>query len=72
MHISTIVIKNYRAIDFLKIDFRSNMQFLYGENGTGKSSIIYAINDLLMILNEKNNGVAVQKLPIIFNSARIT
>lgn len=69
MRIERITIKNYRGIDNLTIDFKSNFNVLFGFNGSGKSTIIYAINDLLLLtrffLEKKNPDV------IVFSQYRI-
>lgn len=53
MKISKIYIKNYRALDELELDLCDDMNLLYGANGTGKSSIIYALYDLFVQINNK-------------------
>lgn len=43
MYIETVSIKNFKAIDELKIDFRPGVNLLIGDNGVGKTSILEAI-----------------------------
>ncbi|WP_298994214.1 ATP-binding protein [uncultured Desulfovibrio sp.] len=66
MKLSNITIKNYRAIDDIKISLNSNMNVIYGENGTGKSSIIYLIYDLINTI-QMNPEVALK----IFHKERV-
>ena len=43
MHIESISIKNFKAIDEIEIDFRPGVNLLIGDNGVGKTSILEAI-----------------------------
>lgn len=47
MHISSLKIKNYRAIKNITIDFESEISVLVGENGCGKSSVLNALEACL-------------------------
>ena len=69
MKITTVTIINYRGIDALTIQFKTNFTIIYGENGNGKSSIISAINDLLGMVN---NDLQKQKIDrAVFSNSRI-
>lgn len=50
MKLSSITIRNYRALDEISIPLNSDMNVLYGTNGVGKSSILYALHDFLGLL----------------------
>ena len=50
MKLASVTIKNYRALDDITIDLNENMNVIYGMNGVGKSSILYAMHDLLTLL----------------------
>lgn len=43
MYIESVSIKNFKAIDELKIDFRPGVNLLIGDNGVGKTSVLEAI-----------------------------
>lgn len=43
MYIEKILIKNFKAIDKIEIDFRPGVNLLIGDNGVGKTSILEAI-----------------------------
>lgn len=51
MHITTIKIKNFRAIENLELNLNKGLNVLIGENNTGKTSII----DLLRLVFDKGN-----------------
>lgn len=46
MFVKTILLKQFRCFDHLKLDFKSPIVFIEGANGTGKTSIIEAFNYL--------------------------
>lgn len=50
MKLSSITIKNYRALDEITLSLNPCMNVLYGTNGAGKSSILYALHDFLGLL----------------------
>ena len=50
MKLSSVTIRNYRALDEISIPLNSDMNVLYGMNGVGKSSILYALHDFLRLL----------------------
>lgn len=62
MKISKISVKNYRALDDITINLNKNMNVIYGVNGIGKSSILYAVNDVITLLLRGN----VATVPHIF------
>lgn len=43
MYIEKILIKNFKAIDEIEMDFRPGVNLLIGDNGVGKTSILEAI-----------------------------
>ncbi|AGB50750.1 hypothetical protein Metho_2616 (plasmid) [Methanomethylovorans hollandica DSM 15978] len=44
MYISKLIIKNYRSINHVDIDFQNGMNLIVGKNNAGKSNIISALN----------------------------
>lgn len=50
MKLSSITIKNYMALDEITLALNPCMNVLYGTNGAGKSSILYALHDFLGLL----------------------
>jgi putative ATP-dependent endonuclease of OLD family len=46
MKISHVTIQNYRSIERLDVDFDDYASFV-GANGSGKSSVLYAVNWLI-------------------------
>ena len=53
MKLTSVTIKNYRALDDISIDLNENMNVIYGVNGVGKSSIIYILHDFFNIIYRK-------------------
>jgi len=50
MKIKTIEINNYKAFyGKYEIDVKGKNLFMYGENGSGKSSLFYALKDFFSI-----------------------
>ena len=41
--VSKLILKNFKGIENLTIDFDKNINVFIGENGSGKSSILYAL-----------------------------
>lgn len=58
MYLSYLSIKNYRGIEFLEVDFDSNINIIIGENGCNKSAVIDAIR-LLYNLGEPIRDISV-------------
>ena len=54
MKLSSVTIKNYRALEDITINFNQHMNVIYGVNGVGKSSILYVLHDFLTLLHSKN------------------
>lgn len=50
MKLSSVTIRNYRSLDDITISLNPGMNVLYGTNGVGKSSILYALHDFLELL----------------------
>ena len=57
MKLSSITIKNYRAIEDITIKLNKHMNVIYGVNGIGKSSILYALHDFLIALLENGKQI---------------
>ena len=51
MHITTLKIKNFRAIENLELNLNKGLNVLIGENNSGKTSVI----DLLRLVFDKGN-----------------
>lgn len=47
MHISSVVIRNYRNFKNVKFHFKDGINTIIGENGSGKSNLFFAIRILL-------------------------
>lgn len=54
MKLSSVTIKNYRALEDISIDFSPHLNVIYGVNGVGKSSVLYALHDFLNLLASTN------------------
>lgn len=61
MKLSSITIKNYRAIEDITIKLNHekgcNFNVIYGVNGVGKSSVLYALHDFLVALSTKSKNI---------------
>lgn len=61
MKLSSITIKNYRAIEDITIKLNHekecNFNVIYGVNGVGKSSVLYALHDFLVALSTDNKQI---------------
>ena len=57
MHIKKVIIKNYRALEEIEINFNRSVNILYGTNAAGKSSVLMAVNHFLHLLNHPE-GIA--------------
>ena len=66
--LSYIELKNFKSLTNVKIDFRGRnkkpkkMVFIYGENGSGKTNLIYSILFLRKSLLTLHNNITIQKL----------
>ena len=57
MHIKKIIIRNYRALEDIEMNFNASMNILYGTNAAGKSSVIMMITNFLYMINHPE-GIA--------------
>ena len=66
MHIEKLVVKNYRRLKCVKIDFNHELNIIVGNNETGKSTILEAIN---LALTGQLNGRSIhyELHPFLFN-----
>ena len=48
MYLSKICIKNFRAFDYIELEFNSGVNIIIGENNSGKSAIIDALRICLV------------------------
>lgn len=53
MKLSSVTIQNYKALDEISIPLNPSMNVIYGINGMGKSSILYALHDFLHLLSSR-------------------
>ncbi len=67
-HITKIKLKNFRRFDIFSVDLGDNINILVGDNESGKSSIIEAIN---LVLSGSRSKVETVGLENIFNSTAI-
>ncbi|MDE2776172.1 MAG: AAA family ATPase [Chloroflexota bacterium] len=67
MHIEKLVVKNYRRLKYVKIDFNQELNIIVGNNETGKSTILEAIN---LALTGQLNGRSIryELHPFLFNN----
>lgn len=74
MTISRIHIKNYRAFEDISLELNSNINVLYGINGIGKSSLLFAIHELFQFVNLfvlTKNSQTISPQAFIFSESRI-
>lgn len=69
MHINTLQLQNFRGIENLNISLDTHLTLFVGTNGTGKSSVLEAINILLSwilarIRNKKGSGQPIRDVDI--------
>ena len=74
MYIKRIEIQNYKGIEDKKFEFNSNFTALIGDNGTGKTSILDAINiaigTILLKTNSKFSFRGTNSRPLLNNEIR--
>lgn len=70
MHIKSLVVKNYRTLKDVYIVFNEHLNIVVGDNETGKSTVLEAIN---LALNCRLNGRGVQNElhPFLFNAESV-
>lgn len=61
MHLSRLVIQNFRSIKDLTIDFQKDLNVFVGKNNTGKSSIIDAIRLALSTFMNNPNPIRISE-----------
>ncbi len=54
MHINDLTLKNFRNYNFLNIEFAEKINFIVGENGTGKTNILEGISIVSNIKSFRN------------------
>src|SRR5690606_23813066 len=67
-HITKLKLKNFKRFDTFSVDFGDNINILVGDNESGKSSVIEAIN---LILGGSRSKIETIGLENIFNSTAI-
>lgn len=55
MEISELTIRNFRNFDFLKIKFSGSINFIIGDNGSGKTNLLEAISVAATLKSFRNN-----------------
>jgi predicted ATP-dependent endonuclease of OLD family len=68
-YINKLKLKNFKRFDTFSVDFEDNINILVGDNESGKSSLIEAIN---LVLSGSRSKVETMGLENIFNSHTIT
>jgi predicted ATP-dependent endonuclease of OLD family len=68
MKITKLRLINFKKFDFLEIDFKENLNVLIGDNESGKSSILLAMD---LLLRGSRNRVETEGLDLLFNSSCI-
>ena len=58
MLLSSVHFKNYGTLDDLELHFTQGMNVLFGVNGTGKTTILCALADVLKALSSPKAGRA--------------
>lgn len=71
MHVSKVIIKNFKCLKSAEIDFKEKLNVLVGNNEVGKSTILEAIN--LGLSGQLNGRYAQYELhPFLFNAEAVT
>ncbi|WP_075590157.1 ATP-dependent nuclease [Labilibacter marinus] len=65
MKIIKLRLFNFKKFEFLEIDFKENLNVLIGDNESGKSSILLAID---LALRGSRNRIETEGLDLLFNS----
>ena len=66
MKIQKVIIKNYKIFKNYEIDFNKDLNILVGDNETGKSTILEAVN--LALTGKLNNSLLSNDIsPYLFN-----
>lgn len=65
MKIIKLRLFNFKKFEFLEIDFKDNLNVLIGDNESGKSSILLAID---LALRGSRNRIETEGLDLLFNS----
>jgi len=65
VYISKLIIKNYRSINHVDIDFQNGMNLIMGKNNAGKSNIISALN---LLFGDKYPTTLFLRIKIFLNT----
>ena len=70
MHIKKLIIRNYRSLKDVVINFNDNLNIIVGDNESGKSTLLEAIN---LALNGRINGrnANSELHPFLFNTRTV-
>ncbi|MCY4019339.1 MAG: AAA family ATPase [Chloroflexi bacterium] len=68
MHIETLVVKNFRCLNDVEIDFNRELNVIVGNNETGKTTILEAIN-LALTCQIHGRNIRNELHPFLFNIA---
>ncbi|AXG70597.1 recombination protein F [Kordia sp. SMS9] len=68
MKITKLRLFNFKKFEFLEVDFKENLNVLIGDNESGKSSILLAID---LALRGSRNRVETEGLDLLFNSKAV-
>lgn len=70
MHIKKLIVKNFKALRDTDVDFNQHLNIIVGDNETGKSTVLEAIN---LVLTGYINGTSIlnDKNPYLFNNKTV-
>ena len=65
MRLHKVSLENYRFFENQEFDFKGKNVLLYGENGSGKSSLFYALNKFFQYY--KNPNIAKENIQTVIS-----
>jgi putative ATP-dependent endonuclease of OLD family len=68
MCIERVIVKNYRTLDFLDLAIRPHLNIIVGDNESGKSTLLEAIN-LALKCQINRRSASAELHPYLFNAA---
>ena len=70
MHISRVVIKNYRCLELLEVELNPKLNIVVGDNESGKSTFLEAIN-LALTFQVNGRSLHSEVYPHLFNASAV-
>ncbi len=61
MKLQSVHIKNFRCFEDITIDFHKQLTVLVGENGSGKSAVLDALNTFICDIRQHPEGGVIHK-----------